>query len=285
MRIFQSFWTKPAIDNRWDQQGQLEANVWLFALSAIYAKKQGITLVLYTDTLGKNLLGHLPYDNICTTLDDIPSDIPTMLWAYGKFIALKEEPLGSIHIDGDVFLKKPEVIKELDMRGYDLIVQNKEYINSTYKNIENTLIKYGELTKEDYIASKSAFNCGVVGFTNAQLKQSYLDFYFGKTTKIASNKAIKAFMTTDKYFCADLSLEQHSLPFLARNYKTKILLRIDKEDYWGKNTKVRAEQLGYQHLIGKEKYSFIDRVKLTLLTLDQDIYFETKNAIQKYIKH
>lgn len=283
MRIFQSFWTKPAIDRRWDQQGQLEANVWLFALSAVYAKKQGVTLVLHTDTLGKNLLGHLPYDKVFTTLDTISLNVPTMIWAYGKFVALKEEPLGSVHIDGDVFLKKPEVIKELSTKDYDLIVQNKELINHTYKSIENTMIRYGELTDEKYIANDTAYNCGVVGFTNSSLKQAYLDFYFKSTARLTNNKALKAFMETDKYFCVDLSLEQHSLPFLAKNYRTKILLKVDEEDYWGQNTRDKAEQLGYQHLIGKEKYSYIDRVKITLLTLDSDMYFKTKKAIQKYI--
>lgn len=282
MRIFQSFWTKPAIDQRWYQSGQLEANVWIFALSAVYAKRQGVTLVLYTDTLGKKLLGHLPYDRVYTTLDNIPSNIPTMIWAYGKFMALREEPLGSIHIDGDVFLKKPEVIREMGTKDYDLIIQNEEWAHNTYESIEDIMARFGEIDREKYANYQTAYNCGVVGFTNAQLKKSYLDYYFGVTASVAKNRALRAHMEADKYFCVDLTLEQHSLVMLAQKYKTKILLKVDNEEYLGQAVRNRAEQLGYQHLIGKEKYEYIDRVKFTLLLLDKDIYFKTKSILQKY---
>ena len=282
MRIFQSLWTKPAIDQRWDQSGQLEANVWLYALSAVYAKKQGVTLVLYTDTLGQKLLGHLPYDKIYTTLNNIPSNIPTMIWAYGKFMALREEPLGSVHIDGDVFLKKPAVIKELSSKDYDLIIQNKEWTYNTYQGVESVMARFGEIDYEKYDSYRTAFNCGVVGFTNAALKKTYLDYYFGATDSVARNKGLVEHMKNDKYFCVDLTLEQHSLAIMAQKYKTKILLKVANEDYWGNAVRQKAEELGYQHLIGKEKYEYIDRVKFTLLLLDKDIYFKTKSILQKY---
>lgn len=282
MRIFQSFWTKPALDKRWDQAGQLEANVWLFALSAVHAKRQGVTLVLYTDTLGQKLLGHLPYDKIYTTLNNIPSNIPTMIWAYGKFMALKEEPIGSIHIDGDVFLKSPKIINEFNFKGYDLIVQNREYTMSTYSPIEATMVKYGELNKSYFDSYKEAFNCGTVGFNNEKLKKEYLDFYFKSTSNIAQNRAMKEYMAKNRYFCVDLPLEQHSLALLARPYKAKIVLKGNNgNEFWSGDTRVRASELGYQHLIGKDKYSLIERVKFNLLALDKDMYFKTKAAIQK----
>lgn len=284
MRFFQSFWTKPAIDKRWDQSGQLEANIWLFALSAVYAKKQGVTLVLYTDTLGQKLLGHLPYDKVYTTLNNIPANIPTMIWAYGKFMALREEPIGSIHIDGDVFLKKPEIIKEMEFKDYDLIIQNKEWTAVTYTGIEATMARYGELNKADFDKYQTAFNCGTVGFNNPTLKKTYLDYYFGAAGNIAKNKALKTYMQNDKYFCVDLPLEQHSLAILSQKYKVKSVLKWFDEEYMGDATFKRATELGYQHLIGKDKYSHIERVKFTLLVLDKDMYFKTKAVIQKY-KH
>lgn len=281
MRIFQSLWTKPAIDKRWDQSGQLEANIWLYALSAVHAKKQGVTLVLYTDTLGQKLLGHLPYDKIYTSLNNIPTTIPTMIWAYGKFMALKEEPLGSIHIDGDVFLKKPDVIKELEFKDFDLIVQNRENAGVTYPAIENTLARFGELNREDF-NTNYAYNCGVVGFNNPILKRTYLDYYFRATGNIAKNKALRSHMESDKYFCVDLPMEQHSLAVLSQKYKVKQLLYNGSDDWWGNPTKEKAASLGYQHLIGREKYGFIERVKFNLLVLDKDMYFKTKKVIQKY---
>lgn len=288
MRIFQSFWTKPAIDQRWDQSGQLEANIWMYALSAVYAKRLGVTLVLYTDTLGQKLLGHLPYDRVYTTLNNIPSTIPTMIWAYGKFMALKEEPLGSIHIDGDVFLKKPEIIKEMNFKDYDLIIQNKEWTMVTYTGYEETLARYGELDLKTFQKYDTAYNCGTVGFNNPTLKNTYLDFYFKATDSISRNKALRAYMERDKYFCVDLPLEQHSLAIFAEKYRVKAVLKWFNDEYNVKNgdggVYKRAEELGYQHLIGKEKYNYVDRCKFQLLVLDKDMYFKTKAAIQKY-KH
>jgi hypothetical protein len=39
---------------------------------------------------------------------------------------MKDEPLGTIHIDGDVFLKNPELKNILEFSNYDCIVQNIE---------------------------------------------------------------------------------------------------------------------------------------------------------------
>ena len=90
-------------------------------------------------------------------------------------------------------------------------------------------------------------------------------------------------MERDKYFCVDLPLEQHSLAIFAKDYKVKIALKWFEEEYMGNGGVCkRAEELGYQHLIGKEKYGYVDRCKFQLLVLDKDMYFKTKAAIQKY---
>ena len=108
MRFVHSYWSKPMKEKRWGYEPEelQRGDLLTFALSVLYIKKLGHTIVLYTDDDGKKLLGELPYDEIYTTLNDIPEDIPPMMWAYGKFFAMKNEPLGAIHIDGDVFIKK-----------------------------------------------------------------------------------------------------------------------------------------------------------------------------------
>lgn len=276
MRIFQSLWTKPALDKRWDQSNQLESNIWLYTLSVLYAKSIGVEIVLYTDSLGKQFLGHLPYDAIYTTLNDIPNSIPTMVWAYGKFHALKDEPIGSIHIDGDVLLKRKGLLKELDMTGYDFIVQNAEHAGGLYLDTEDLMMKYGALEK-NVLTTSYAYNCGVIGFNNSELKKKYLDFYFKHVESIVANRKLKTIMLKDKYFCVDLPLEQHSIANIGKSYKAKILLKNDINSI----NKV-ASDIGYHHLIGKEKYSLIDRVKNYVLILNKDIYYKTKQTIEKY---
>lgn len=281
MRLFHSLWTKPALDKRWDQSGQLEANIWLYTLSVIFAKKQGLEIVLHTDTLGKQLLSHLPYNAIYTTLDKISSNIPTMIWAYGKFMALKEEPLGSIHIDGDVMLTTKECVEALK-GNYDLIVQNKEGV---YPHVLEKVSPYG-FTPRGFFSTNYAYNCGVVGFNNAKLKQQYLDFYFKETSLVVKNSILRKKMSEDKYLCVDLPLEQWSLSVLAdKKYKVKCVLNGQVDyDWWRPGSKIRknAENMGYLHLIGKDKYKAIDKVKFYILALDKDLYYKTKEIIEKY---
>jgi replication-associated recombination protein RarA len=44
------------------------------------------------------------------------------------------------------------------------------------------------------------------------------------------------------------------------------------------------EVIGQKHLIGKDKYYHIDRVKAYILALDSALYYKTKKVIEKYKK-
>lgn len=281
MRLFHSLWTKPALDKRWDQSGQLEANLWLYTLSVIFAKQWGFDIVLHTDTLGKQLLGHLPYNQIYTTLDKIPSNIPTMIWAYGKFQALKEEPIGSIHIDGDVMITSNKCADKLKSFNTDVIVQ---CVEGSYPDVLDKLLQ-SNIVSKNFFSTNYAYNCGVVGFNSKGLKQAYLDFYFQSVNKIAINSPIKKLIDSNKYFCPDLPLEQWSLAVLSKNYKTSTVLKTTVNYAWGppnSTTNIDARDIGYLHLIGKDKYKAIDKVKFYILALDKDLYYKTKEIIEKY---
>lgn len=280
MRVFHSLWTKPALDKRWDTSSQLESNLWLYTLSVIYARKQGLEIVLHTDSFGKNLLGHLPYSYIYTTLDKIPSNIPTMVWAYGKFMALKEESLGSIHIDGDVMITSKECVKALNYDGNDLIIQ---HVENSYPGYLQPLID-NKVVSSRFFDTNYAYNCGIVGINNAELKNAYLNYYFDSTEKVANNKILKKEMDLDKHFCVDLPLEQWSLAILAKDFKVKSLLKGISQKFWEKGSDIQenALSLGYLHLIGKNKYDVIDKVKFYVLALDKNLYYKTKEVINKY---
>lgn len=281
MRLFHSLWTKPALDKRWNQSGQLEANLWLYTLSVIFAKQQGFDIVLHTDTLGKKLLGHLPYNQIYTTLDKIPSNIPTMIWAYGKFQALKEEPLGSIHIDGDVLLTNKKLLEALEFNNTDLIIQN---IEGCYTYMMDQ-IQFFQYCPTHFLSTNFAYNCGIIGINNSKLKQQYLDFYFQYANKLANNTAFRKKVANDKNLCPDLVLEQWALATLAKPYKVKKLLCGSNTIQWHdkrSNVMSDAAYLGYIHLIGKDKYKAIEKVKFYILALDKDLYYKTKEIIEKH---
>ena len=282
MRIFQTLWTKPALDNRWDIGNQLKNNLWIYALSATYAKQLGITLVMHTDSLGAELLKDFPYDEIYTTLDNIPNDLPSMVWAYGKFKALEQEPLGSIHIDGDVFLKNPEIKNLLNFSNYDLIVQNKEPITAfNYVQME-TFMKECNWFDTNIFSLDYALNCGLIGINNLKLKQTYLNYYFNAINNALSISRLRERIENDKCYCIDLPIEQHSLAKLSNGYNVKCLLKNGNEEMHGDATKQKAYEIGYHHLIGREKYRFIDKIKFTVFILNKQLHDNLEKTINEY---
>ena len=102
-----TYWSKPALNNRWDVEKvfQIINNIWYYTTSVAYLKKLGQQIELHTDDFGLKCMDHIPYDKIHLTLNTIPSNIEPYIWAFGKFWALKDCPLNTIHIDGDVFIK------------------------------------------------------------------------------------------------------------------------------------------------------------------------------------
>ena len=54
-----------------------------FGTSLAYIKSFNMPIVLYTDSKGKEVFKDFPYDEIYTTLDNIPEDINPKFYAYG----------------------------------------------------------------------------------------------------------------------------------------------------------------------------------------------------------
>ena len=127
-RFVHSLSTRPMLIDCYgiDSLRRLLVQVWYFSLSVAYLKRLGAPVVLHTDARGAAVLGHLPYDEIHLTLDDWPAGLHPRFWAAGKFVALSAEQAPCIHIDGDVFVKRPEALQRMAdmMAEADLLVQS-----------------------------------------------------------------------------------------------------------------------------------------------------------------
>ena len=271
MALFQSFWSKPAEANRWGCEKQIEGNVWLAALSAVYAKKNNIPLVMHTDDFGKTLLQHLPYTELKLTLNKIPKDTPIGQWAVGKFYALKEQPLGDIHIDYDVFIKSRALYDHMMKSNWDCIVQSFDSAGLYYHGIDPYM---KDLELNVPLSLPYAYNCGVVGFKNKKLKQQYLEDYFKFYEIVNQHPEIHERLQTNDW-TLELIIEQQHLYNLCSTYRTECLIH-SKNDPTLKS---------YEHLIGAGKYAKIDYVKETLKRLDPDIYNKTEQIINDYVKN
>lgn len=252
MRLIHSFWSKPCFENRWGIEGTYEMNIWLYALSCIYAKKSGSHINLHCDKTSYKYFKHLPYDNIYVDtdcLDNIKSR-STIFWAASKHIALEKEPLGSIHIDGDVFIKSKKCLEFLNFDKYDVICQNIE--NAHYPDKHHFRYIF-----PDYIISQQeAYNVGVLGFNSQELKEKYLNNY-------------KYWLNTINFHhqeaCADLILEQVYIKYLSQNYNVRLL-------FDSKKMKEQAKLVDYAHLLGQEKYKRINSIISVVKQLNPTLY-------------
>lgn len=106
------------------------------------------------------------------------------------------------------------------------------------------------------------YNCGIVGFNDKDLKDEYFKTYWKMLNSFNINgiKGIKGI--------PDLVVEQQFLKDLTsfNNNSVKILLEdID-------NLRNKATEIGYQHVIGNNKDTNLDTVKLLIQHYDSEIY-------------
>ena len=265
MKVVHSFTSKTCGEDRFKIQ------MWYFILSCLYAKESGFDISLHTDNKTSNVLEMCPYDEIILDLEDKSSPANNKIWAWGKFESMKSEPLGTIHIDGDVFLKDSKLVDLMNFDNYDCIVQNLEtpyWTNGDAKdaygifrnwNYQHKCFRdcvYPEWAKRQ---TNSMFNCGIVGFNNQQLKDEYYKTYWDMVYQYARSGV-------DINAVPDLIIEQQFLKDLTdyKNYKVKTLLNGDLF--------CCAKDIGYQHVLGKGKESNLETVKELVKKHNLEIY-------------
>ena len=254
--IIQSFWSAPFSDDI-----QMLRNMAL--LSVMYCHRSGYKVKLYTDSGGIEILSDIPYDAVDLELNKIGDNVPENMLACGKFFALRKEldlyrsrdehnPL--VHVDIDVFLKKPCIDDIYNDRTIDLIVQGSEpfeYFEDYAKVIRNMyLLGYPKGCK---LSWRQTFNVGVIGFNNIELLERYINNYFDALDIYTKNKVHQFCNDTnisikDRTMIFDFVLEQQTIAYMSFGMQIKELLPIF-------DTLEVADAIGYQHLQGNLKWS------------------------------
>ncbi len=281
MNLIHSIWTKPAIEKRWQINGQLAKNLWLYAYSVMHAKRISDSLILHSDSFGAKTFGELGYDDVKISLDILASE-PSRFWSRGKMIALDAEPLGTIHIDGDVFLKSPMMIDVLDFQNYDLIVQCEERIGIFMKHYFDTIHHFpaslNSIPDGFNQDLKHSLNCGVMGFNNQKLKDDYLAGYFSMVDQLKSNPVFMQELQDNPKFEPNIVIEQFFLAGYVDqynlNYKNVLPLKSDATDELGTVTEMNfiANEIGYAHAWGDTKYYLIPEIQKRIRNQDFRFY-------------
>lgn len=256
MRVVHSF------NSEYCSNNNFKMYMYYFALSCIYAKENGFEIALHCDKNTESILRNAPYDEIIIDIPHIDESLK-QFYAAPKFIAMKDEPLTSIHIDGDVFLKSPELMDLMNFEGYDCITQCLEVPNGKWG--------YGWLTAQTMFDKceypvwaqrncKAMYNCGIVGISNQDLKDEYFKTYWQMLNRFKTNgiKTIKGI--------PDLIAEQQFLKDLTSYNKNSVKTLLDID-----NLKL-AKEIGYQHVVGENKEENINIVKRLLQQHDKEVY-------------
>lgn len=271
-RFVHSFSTRPLLIDCYGIDGlrRLLAQVWYFSLSVAYLRRLGASVTLHTDTLGKAVLGHLPYDSVRLTLDDWPDWIHPRFWAAGKFLSIAAENGPCVHIDGDVFIKRPELLRRIGdtLASNDLIVQSSDPACMYAREVP-----FFETEKEFCIAhgieadGRDSFNTGLLGFGSDRVRQelcgNYLDVvrYF--------SERYPAELDADSLLTPDLLAEQKMTEGFTRirGWKVERLLSEAAE----------AARIGYQHVFTIDKMNCMPSCMETLRVVDPEIYAATNH--------
>lgn len=286
MRFVHSLSTRPLGIQLYDSNAlqRLVGNILYYALSLAYLKRLHQEVVLYTDTLGERLLGHLPYNKIYVTLDDMPEEISPRFWASAKMHAMSQEPIESVHIDGDVFIKDQKLIDLIENSDWDLLVQMYEhdYFSPGYYKEFPFWKKDKDFLKENGINIDvyGAYNTGILGFRNQELKDTFLNLY--KKLAINHSKVYWDELLTNPDLTPDLVTEQTAIYQLSKDYKVKLLIDPKSDQ----TIREVCNNLGYQHVITMYKYKQLDKCIEMLKQISPEIYNKTyklcRNILKKY---
>lgn len=274
MKIIQSLWTKP-----YKSKENLEKTKAFYELSSKYLKQAGFEVDLYTDALGAELFNKSKnYKNIYTNLNKIDHINPE-LWSCAKIFSMLEVNEPSLHIDGDVFIKKPEIFKKIIESDWDVIVQAQEISEHWYyfydKSIEifNTIFKFDTdlLANNNNLHNKLkqynyTYNCGLLGFKEFKTFKEYAAVFFkiadflnkniDLVKKYESLKDRRAWVRGAKVNI-NCIIEQVQLVFFVNYYNlyVKEFIPIYKwNDFKWQYFQNFSEELGYEHFAGAEKF-------------------------------
>lgn len=272
--IVQSLWTKPIKDKQ-----RLKDTLYVAALSLAYAHRSGYKVHMHTDRQGMELLKNFGYEELLPTLDDIPNTVPTELFAAGKFFAMRAEgALGKIHIDLDVYIKKPHILDRFyENYKVDVICQQDEDFNHDLYDVKAKhmhIIGYPSGTRPSWTGS---LNTGVVGFNNPVLASKYMSNYFEALRmytkdKFEAYKAENNVPSCDMLF--DFILEQATLSYMSIGYNVLTLVPT-------KDASEVADKIGYQHDWGASKWEHMSLIRANLQRVDRELYRIARLATYK----
>jgi len=283
IKYIHSLWSTPSTINNFDNKYDIKyltKNFYSYLFSVLLIKKLGYKIELYCDKDAYDIYSLIPYDNI--HLVDFDNDgVDSKFWIYGKIKThtLINEPY--IHIDGDVFMFRDIIGNKLDNGEYSAVVQSVEdsftigdSFNNMYSASLNPYVKYTRHGIDWDKYDLTAYNCGVIGFNDMNLKNMYADKV--KNILCDISKDIDFNENRKKYDGMFLIAEQSLLYYILQENNIKPLEILKYEDMindvnWSMNL---GAKMGYTHMWSYSKYrdDVIQQIKIKINNFFPEYY-------------
>lgn len=285
MTFIHTFYSEPLYGNKFaDFEESLNNILWDYGCSAMFVKKFGHKIKLFTDERGKELMSCIPYDEIIV-LNDI--NVTPHFAASFKFYALQQCELGDILIDGDTILIDRRVFDIIRLAKQDVMFSfiekndyimnlkpnktygtQKEYFEDLFQKMNVPGLKY-DLPK---ISELQYFNTSLLKINNQDLKDEYVEQYFYHMNLLKDVD----FSST----WPDLIIEQHFLEKIVEynDYPYKpIIINFPSSKDW-------EDKIGFTHL-GGQKRQFLPLMKQLILQKNRELYQAIYEKVQEEIKN
>lgn len=288
-KIIHSFWPKPftegvlyGLNDTQARSKALEKTIEFYKIGAKIFKSMGYEVVLYTDKVGKGLIGsQAKYDEIKTDLEILNEKSSPLLWGAAKVLALykahkEENNKKVIHVDHDVFFENPKFIKEKIESDWDVLVQSKEiskHYEVFYQKSIDTFCDLFLIPPAKQVLLKNynyTYNCGFLGFKNIEHTLLFKDQFFSLHNHLLKNQqALDVYINLKKFYAPyrhhegvkcniNCILEQVQITEFTNthNLHVKEIIPISSWDRGNNQSLCNvSEKLSYEHLTGLLKYT------------------------------
>ncbi len=252
---------------------KFEDTIYMTATSVLHSCLWYDTIKLYVDPIAYQYLSGLPCEVI-----KVDFDIDQELWMESKLYAIKNEHEPFVHMDTDVFIKKP-----IEFIFDKVIVERKDAAYYYYKNLITFFDQYCKDISFWNPEIPYAWSCGIIGFKDLRLKNEFVQCYtILKNVLREHRQAYESFKKGERgYLEVALLLEQYNLTSLLSYLRVQpnVLIPGDSK----KEQSVYANQIGYTHLLGASKYhpKNVNKMKELLKTKFLSHYNKIKNKFEE----
>ena len=237
-RIIYSFDSFPIVNNRWNQGDKLKETIYSTALSILYSHLWYEDIELYADEVAYKFLYMLP-----CRVTEISSNYDAVIWMKSKIDVIEKQTKPFVHIDNDAFIKK-----KIDFNFDKIIVEQNDF--EIYRIYQNPLVFFNQYVQDLPHWDPDlgyAYNCGILGFRDLQLRDQFVNAYYRLEEIFIKNSK-----TRTEYVHPCVVLEQYNLAALLKHNNIEPTLLLGKKDLY-ENSQL-ANQIGYSHIAGAKKY-------------------------------